>query len=69
MKHRCSACGHDLADKEGFRVSAVDIRIDDSTPEGKRASELFGGKEFHICYVCWLKSLGVKQHGRVIQQT
>ena len=59
-KYPCNVCGHDMKDLNGYRISGVGIRLPRNS-EGKRAEEEFGDTEFHVCYVCRLKSLGIKK--------
>ena len=61
MEINCDVCGYDLRDEDGRAVSAKDVRLLGATPEKQRVNELFGKTQFRICYVCYLKSLGVKE--------
>ena len=61
---KCDVCNEELTDVEKnttiigvlFNIS----KLDKDHSETKRIKEIFGKTEFNICYVCWLKSLGIK---------
>ena len=57
---KCDVCGYDLADDTGYGVPAVEVKLLGAVPEKQRVEELFGKHQFAICYVCYLKALGVK---------
>lgn len=57
----CAACGTPLTDSAGFTVAAMFISIEGDHPETRRVENHFGKTRFQICYVCFLKSLGVKE--------
>jgi hypothetical protein len=57
----CSVCGHDLKDESGYDVFAIEVNLLGESKEKKRAIEVYGKSKFRICYVCHLKSLGVKK--------
>lgn len=59
----CDVCGMDLKEEDGKSIVAVQVGLYGAMAEskqGKRVKELFGKTEFCICYVCQLKSLGIK---------
>jgi hypothetical protein len=56
----CDVCGYNLTDDSGRANVAVEIKLLGASFERKRVEEVFGKNEFSICYVCRLKSLGVK---------
>jgi len=67
-RHPCDSCGHDMYDpKTNNSVTGVRIEVavrpgEEKTAhaEFKRIIDTFGKSDFDVCYVCWLKSLGVK---------
>jgi hypothetical protein len=59
----CDVCGFDLRFDGKLTISGVQIDLLGANPARKRVEELFGKNQFKICYVCWLKSLGVKPKG------
>ncbi len=56
----CDVCGHDLRDENGLAVAAIDVKLLGAAPEKERVKEIFAKTKFRICYVCYLKSLGIK---------
>ncbi len=66
----CDVCGISLIDKSGTAVIALGISVlsilsaDTITTESERVKTLFGKTDFNICYVCLLRSLGVKENER-----
>jgi len=64
----CSVCGQDMYDpKTKNTVTGIHIGIcvkpgeeEGAHSEYKRVIKVFGKNEFDICYVCWLRALGVK---------
>lgn len=60
----CDVCGINMTDK-GCTVIGMNITIQfDALSDHKEIQRLentFGKTNFKICYVCWLKSLGVKE--------
>lgn len=61
MECNCDVCGFDLTDDTGYATKAKEIKLLGATPERKRVIDIFGKNEFSICYVCYLKSLGIKE--------
>lgn len=63
---KCDACGEDMTDNDTTLIG-LKIEFDMPKKSGKvhheicRVLDAFGKTEFKICYVCWLKSLGVKE--------
>ena len=61
QKLPCSACSRDMHDKETNAVFiAVQIGWPDSPAFKRIYPELHTPNRVNICYVCWLKSLGMK---------
>ncbi len=61
----CNVCGINLIDKSGTAVIALGVSVLDVntiTTEAERVKSLFGKTDFNICYVCLLRSLGVKEN-------
>lgn len=56
----CDVCGQDLRGEEGI-VIGKKVYLLGANPARKRVEEVFGKNKFNICYVCLLKSLGVKE--------
>lgn len=56
----CDVCGENLNDERGKANAGIVIQLLGANPARKRVEEIFGKNRFRICYVCWLKSLGVK---------
>lgn len=56
----CDVCGENLKDESGKAVAGVVIKLLGANPARNKVEDIFGKNEFRICYVCWLKSLGVK---------
>lgn len=58
----CTACGRDLYDKETNSLYiAVQIGWPAAPAFQRIYPELRAPNRVNICYVCWLRSLGVKQ--------
>ncbi|MCK5016959.1 MAG: hypothetical protein KAS32_07785 [Candidatus Peribacteraceae bacterium] len=57
----CDVCGEDLRDENGSVWAGKQISLLGAHPARKRVEEVFGKNKFYICYVCVLKSLGVKR--------
>ncbi len=60
---KCDVCETELEDESGCTVSGIEITLDktDMRPEIRRVKRIFGKEHFAICYVCWLRSLGVRE--------
>ena len=56
----CDVCGINMADKE-CTVIGTNVTVQGDHKEIRRVEDAFGKTDFKICYVCWLKSLGVKE--------
>lgn len=60
----CDVCGTEMGTAESGTLQGIEIKVTDTTekphPEITRMVEVFGKTEFHICFVDWLKGLGVK---------
>ena len=63
---KCDVCGEDMIDDD-ITLTGIEFKLKIPKKSGKvphevcRVLETFGKTEFRICYVCWLKSLGVKE--------
>jgi len=57
----CDVCGCNLKDERGYNVAALKISLLGANPARKKVESLFGKNQFRICYVCRLKSLGIKE--------
>jgi len=60
----CDVCGDDLSYK-GTDIVAINIVVDIANkkidhPEIFKVKNAFGKLEFNICFLCWLKNLGIK---------
>lgn len=56
----CDVCGRSMRDDEGRECIALNIAVYDH-PEADRVKEVFGKQSFHVCFVCFLRALGVKE--------
>lgn len=56
----CDVCGADLRDNDGFLCVGKQVSLLGAHPAKAKVEEVFGKSEFRVCYVCLLKSLGVK---------
>jgi len=62
----CDVCGNNLRDDEldsnfiGIEISLKYPATERPHKELRRIEKTFGRLKFDICYVCWLKSLGIK---------
>lgn len=64
----CDVCNTDLTDETGATVIGMaynlsDIRSDKTKPAHKeyvRLVEVFGKENFNVCFVCWMKAMGIK---------
>ena len=67
----CDVCGEDMTDESETCLFGLEIKLKMPKKSGKvhheicRVLETFGKTEFRICFVCWLKSLGVKKYERM----
>jgi len=65
----CNVCGVDMTDDSGNSFIGLEIGLKLPKKSGIvhheicRVLETFGKTEFKICFVCWLKSLGIKEKG------
>lgn len=63
---KCDVCGDEMEDKDSGLLEGIEISVvwgvDDGPlhPEYKKLIDTFGKSEFHICFTCWIISLGVK---------
>ena len=55
----CDVCGESITDEDG-NWPGKSIALLGAHPARKKVEEIFGKNKFDICYVCILKSLGVK---------
>lgn len=58
----CDACGRPMYDDEGRECIAVNIAVY-AHPEADRVLKVFGKQTFNICFVCFLRALGMKEKG------
>jgi hypothetical protein len=49
-----------MKDDDGCTVVALNVSLLGANPERRRVEKIFGKNKFNICYVCQLKSLGIK---------
>ena len=56
----CDVCGINMTVKE-CSVIGASINIQGDHKEIQRVKDAFGKTDFKICYVCCLRSLGVKE--------
>ena len=56
----CDVCGQDLKGEDGYIIAGKEIALLGDHPARKKVEEIFGKNKFSICYICVLKSLGVK---------
>ena len=61
----CDVCGTDMRDpKTGEVTSAISFFFRaKGSKEARRAIKAFGKPQWDICFVCFLKALGVKEVG------
>ena len=64
----CDVCGRDMVDENDCEVVGMSLIVVDNRevmehPEIARLRDTFGKTSFKICYVCWVKSLGIKPIG------
>lgn len=65
----CDVCGINMTDDDGISYIGFELNIKLPKGSGKvhhevcRVLDTFGKTHFRICYVCWLKSLGIKEKG------
>lgn len=52
----CDVCGRKM-DEKGIDFDLSNLKI----AERKHIIEIFGRDKFYVCFVCWLKSLGVSK--------
>ena len=60
---KCDVCGFEMTtDIDGTDCTLIGVQQEykGKHPVTERVKKLFGKTLFHICHVCWLKSLGVK---------
>jgi hypothetical protein len=63
----CDVCGEDLRNEDGKIWPGKSIALLGAHPARRKVEKAFGKNKFDICYVCVLKSLGVKKHAKVGQ--
>lgn len=60
----CDVCGDEMEDEKKVLVQGMEIKITsldkEPHPEYQKLIDTFGKSEFHVCFVCWIKALGVK---------
>lgn len=56
----CDVCGINMTENE-CTVIGSSIKVQGDHKEIRRVKKAFGKTEFRICYVCRLRSLGVKE--------
>lgn len=57
----CDVCKRNLSDEGGKAVVAVQVSLLGANPMRKEVEELYGKNKFNVCYICQLKSLGIKK--------
>jgi len=69
VEMKCDVCGRSLMYKKkdgeeievvGFRLNITDNILCELPDFMKEIKDMFGKTEFNICFVCWIKSLGIK---------
>lgn len=70
MKTKCDVCGWDcqVQAPEVKTEIAVHVEIKPTQLEYERVKEDFGMTEFCLCWVCYLKSLGLTHQGEQYEQ-
>ncbi len=58
---KCSVCDYDMADERGIDTCGIEIALLGANAARARVEKEFGRFKFKICYVCFLKALGVKR--------
>lgn len=62
---KCDICGIEMTEPvledDGVTIEGMEIKLEGDYREVCRVKRIFGKTEFHICFVCWLLSLGVKK--------
>jgi len=69
---KCDVCGTEMTadilpikgERFGMKkvtVEGIKMNCNGDHPEFDRIKDVFGKSEFHVCFVCWLTSLGVKR--------
>ncbi len=56
----CAVCDGSLKDADGYANFAVEVALLGPSPARERVEKIFGKFKFRICYLCYLKSLGIK---------
>jgi hypothetical protein len=64
----CDVCGRPMYDNEGRECIAVNIAMYEHS-EADRVKEAFGKQSFNICFVCFLRALGVKEPNKIEDKT
>lgn len=64
----CDVCGRPMYDGEGRECIAVNIAVYEHS-EADRVKEAFGKQSFNICFVCFLRALGVKEPNKIEDKT
>ena len=57
----CDACGIPMTDESGSTVMGMSIQLEGDHAEIRRVKSHFGKTSFKVCYVCWIRSLGIKE--------
>lgn len=70
---RCDSCGEAVGEADGVMINFGESQGNNTSrilwnPSeariAQRLEDAFGKRKFRICYVCWLKSMGVKPKRR-----
>lgn len=64
----CDVCGRSMYDGERRECIAVNIAVYEHS-EADRVKEAFGKQSFNICFVCFLRALGVKEPNKIEDKT
>ena len=61
----CNVCGRNMVGKDGTEITGISIKLEGSDEVGKkRITEIYpefpDGIFINVCFVCWIKSLGIK---------
>ena len=64
----CDVCGINMTDR-GCTAIGKDISVQGDHKEFQRVENAFGKTDFKICFVCWLKSLGIKENDETKKDT
>ena len=59
---KCSICGFEVGENKDKYYNEIPIyfEINEGSPHYERVMETFGKGKFAVCFICWLKALGIK---------